>query len=405
MIAASIRRNHSFLKLWVGQTISEIGSRITREGIPLTAVIVLGATPAQMGILSATGAASVLLFSMAAGVIVDRVRRRPVMITADLCRAVLLTSVPILAALHLLSMIQLIFIAACAGVLTVLFDVAYQSYLPSIVGAEHLLEGNRLLSISSATAEILGPSLTGFLVQLISAPLAVLLDALSFVVSGVSVWAIRAPEPAPHSSPRTPLRREMFEGMRTILEHSALRALLWRSVTAFLSMGPMFSFYILYAIRVLHLSPSSLGITIALGGAGSLCGGLLAARVSRRFHLKPSFFASALIIGLSQLLIPLAAVLPRFALAFLCVQQLVGDCAWTIYIVNETTLRQSVAPAHLLGRVNAAMQFASRGMLPIGALAGGFLAGSIGIVNTLWLGSVGLLLSTLWLIPFIWETP
>jgi predicted MFS family arabinose efflux permease len=393
-------RSREFLKLWIGQTISEIGSRITREGLPLTAVIVLGATSAQMGILSATGGASVLLFSLWAGVIVDRVRRRPVMIGADLGRALLLTSVPVLALLHTLSMVHLIAVAACTGVLTVLFDVAYQSYLPSLVGPEELFEGNRLLSISGSTAEILGPSLTGVLVQLITAPIAILLDALSFLVSGVSVWLIGKPEPAAHAVTHESLREEALGGMKTILAHPLLRALLFRSITAFLAMGlALNSFYVLYAIRVLGFKPASLGIAIALGGAGGLIGGLVSNRIARLVPLKFSFFGSALMIACFQSLVPLASVVPRFSLLLICLQQFFGDFAWTIYYVNETTLRQSVAPAHLLGRVNAAIQLASRGMLPIGALAGGFLAGKIGIVNTLWIGAAGVLLSTLWLLP------
>lgn len=397
-------RNRSFLKLWFGQTVSEIGSRITREGLPLTAVLVLHATPIQMGILSATGGASVLLFSLAAGLIVDRVRRRPVMILADFSRALLLASVPALALSHLLSIFTLVVIAASAGVLTVLFDVAYQSYLPSVIGPGQLLEGNRLLSISSATAEIVGPSLTGILVQLVTAPIAILWDAISFLVSGISVWSIYAPEPAHLRRAAVSWRKEILLGMETILAHPALRALLFRSVTAFLSMGALFSFYILYAIQVLRLSPAALGISIACGGAGSLVGGLLAGRISTHLRLKPSFFISALIIGLAQLLVPAASLTPRFGQLFLCIQQFVGDFAWTVYFVNETTLRQSLAPSDLLGRVNAAMQLASRGMLPIGALAAGFLAASIGIVNTLWIGVAGVVLSTLWLLPFLKST-
>jgi len=363
-------------------------------------VIVLGATPAQMGILAATGGGSVLLFSLWAGVIVDRVRRRPVMIAADLGRALLLTAIPVLATMHVLSIKHLIAIAAVTGVLTVLFDVAYQSYLPSLVGANELFEGNRLLSISGATAEILGPSLTGVLVQLITAPLAILLDALSFLVSGISVWLIGTSEPPAHPAPHENLREEMLGGMKTILAHPLLRALFFRSITAFLSMGIGFSFYIFYAIRNLGLKPAALGVAIALGGAGSLAGGTLAARIAKRVSLKSSFLASAVVIGCFQLLVPLASYSPRFGLLCICLQQFFGDFAWTIYYVNETTLRQSVAPAHLLGRVNAAIQFASRGMLPIGALAGGFLGGAIGITNTLWIGVAGVLLSTLWLLPF-----
>lgn len=355
-----------------------------------------------MGILAATGGASVLLFSLWAGIIVDRVRRRPVMIASDLGRALLLSCIPILALMHVLTIAHLIAIAAATGVLTVLFDVAYQSYLPSLVGQDDLFEGNRLLSISGSTAEILGPSLTGVLVQLITAPIAILLDALSFLVSGISVWLIGRPEPSAQPVPHESLREEMLGGMKTILAHPLLRALLFRSITSFLSMGlGLFTYYVLFTIRVLGFKPASLGIAIALGGAGSLLGGLLSTRIAKRLPLKFSFFASALLIGCFQFLTPLAAYLPRFSLLLVCLHQFLGDFAWTIYYVNETTLRQSVAPPHLLGRVNAAIQLASRGMLPIGALAGGFLGGKIGITNTLWIGAAGVLLSTLWLVPVV----
>jgi len=344
----------------------------------------------------------VLLFSLWAGIIVDRVRRRPVMIAADLGRALLLCAVPVLALLHVLSIAHLIAVAACTGVLTVLFEVAYQSYLPSLVDPDELFEGNRLLSISSSTAEILGPSLTGVLVQLITAPIAILLDAASFLVSGFSIWLIGKPEPAAHATPHESLREEMLGGMKTILAHPLLRALFFRSITAFLSMGlGIFSFYVLFTIRELGFKPASLGIAIALGGVGSLMGGFFSNRIAKRLPLKFSFFASALMIGSLQFLTPLAAFVPRFALALVCLHQFFGDFAWTVYYVNETTLQQSVAPSHLLGRVNAAIQLASRGMLPIGALAGGYLGGKIGITNTLWIGAAGIFLSTLWLLPFI----
>jgi predicted MFS family arabinose efflux permease len=374
--------------------------------LPLTAVIVLGATPGQMGILSATGGASVLLFSLWAGLIVDRVRRRPVMIAADVGRALLLSSIPVLAVMHVLTIAHLITVAALTGVLTVLFDVAYQSYLPSLVGQDELFEGNRLLSISSSTAEILGPSITGVLVQLITAPIAILLDACSFVVSAISVWLIRAPEPPAHATTHESLRDEILGGMKVILAHSLLRALFFRSIVAFLAMGlGLFTYYVLFAIRVLGMKPAALGVAIALGGAGSLIGGLLSSRIARRLPLKISFFSSALLIGCFQFLTPLASLTPRFALLLVCAQQFFGDFVWTIYYVNETTLRQSVAPPHLLGRVNAAIQLASRGMLPIGALAGGFLGEKIGIANTLWIGAAGVLLSTLFLVPVLRSEP
>ena len=227
-------RHPDFMKLWAGQTISEMGSRITRDGVPYTAVIVLNAPASQMGFLTAVGAASVLLFGLLAGVWVDRFRRRPIMIAADLARAVILASIPIAAFAHRLSMAQLYVVIALAGFCTVFFDVAYQSYMPSLVERENLLEGNSKLAMSASAAEIAGPSLTGFLVQLITAPIAILFDAISFLVSAVSVMLIRKPEPAHQPSTTKP---HPIAGLRFVFSHPLLRPLACFSITAVLVPG------------------------------------------------------------------------------------------------------------------------------------------------------------------------
>lgn len=391
--------SRDFAKLWAGQTISELCSRITREGLPLTALLTLHASAAQMGILSSIGSASVLMFGLAAGIAVDRLKKRPVMILTDLARAALLALIPFAAHYHALSMTLLIAIAVAAGALTVLFDVAYQSYLPALVPPDDLVESNKRLSLSSSTAEMLGPALTGVLVQVITAPLAILVDAISFLVSALSVFAIRKPETRPVRHQEVPIITEALHGFQFIWTHPALRALLLRSATAFLSMGLTMPLYLLSAIRIVHLSTSALGITIALGGAGSIVGAWLAPRLSARHGLGPTFFVTAVLIGCAQLLIPASAEFPRIGLWCLCIQQLAGDFVWTIYIVNETALRQLLAPEHVIGRVNAAMQLASRGMLPFGALFGGLLAERIGIAPTLLIGAIGVLLSALFLLP------
>ena len=395
----SFQIGKDFAKLWAGQTISEICSRITREGLPLAALITLHATAGQMGVLSATGSASVLAFGLGAGVAVDRLKKRPVMIATDLARASLLALIPLAAYRHALTMTLLIAIAVAAGALTVLFDVAYQSYLPALVAPEELLESNRRLSLSSSAAEMAGPAITGALVQAITAPLAILVDALSFLVSAVSVRAIRKPEAAPEPQARVALVSEALRGFEFIWRHPALRALMLRSATAFLSMGIIFPLYLLNAIRVVHMSTSALGIAIALGGAGGLLGAYVAPRLSTRHGLGPVFFITAVLMGCGQMFIPLSSEVPRLGFLCLCIQQLGGDCVWTIYTVNETTLRQLLAPAAAIGRVNAAMQLASRGMLPFGALIGGYLAERIGIAAALFMGAGGVLLSCLWLLP------
>ncbi len=395
-----------FRLLWGGQTVSEIGSRITREGLPLTAVLVLGATPAQMGVLAATGGVAVLAVGLAAGVIVDRHRRRPLMIGADVGRALLLASIPVAAFLHVLTFTQLLAIALFAGVLTVTFDVAYRSYLPSLVPPDQLMDGNRRLAISSSVAEVVGPAATGVLVQALTAPIAILIDAVSFVVSAVSLGAIRTPEPdADPGAAGSSLWRDALAGARTIAAHGTLRALAYRSVLAYFGYGVLGPQYILYAIRVLHLSPSVLGVLIAIGGAGALSGSYFADRLTARLGVGGGFVTAAIIIAAAAVLIPLASHDLSLSVVLLGVSQFLGDNGFALYTVNEITIRQRVAPPDVLGRVNAAMELASRGVMPVGALVSGALAQAFGVVPTLWAGALIVFCSCFCLIPLLTPEP
>src|SRR5437773_771652 len=211
--SASLWHHREFMKLWTGQTISEFGSRITREGLSLAALLSLGASPTQLGLLAAISMAPVIVFSLIAGAWVDRLQRRPIMIASDLARALVLATIPLAALAGLLTLPLLALVAAVAGVLTVLFDTAYHSYLPSLVEREHILEGNSKLTLSSATAEVLGPGVAGALIQALTAPIAIFFDACSFLVSALSIWLIRKPEP-PLNPPteRQHIAREIHEG-------------------------------------------------------------------------------------------------------------------------------------------------------------------------------------------------
>lgn len=390
-------RQPDFLKLWAGQAISEIGSRISRTAVPLTAVLVLGASEFQMGILSGAGAATVLLFGLFAGAWADRLRRRPILIAADLGRAAVLGSIPLAAALGRLTMGHLYVVTAAAGVLTVLFDVAYQAYLPSLVERENLLEGNSKLALSGSVAEVAGPGLAGVLVEWITAPMAILFDAVSFLCSALSVWLIRKPERRPEQRPEPHMGREIAEGLRATWNDPLLRALAARTVTAAFFLGFPSSLYVLFVMRDLGLRAALLGVIIAVGGAGSLMGALFAEGLARRFGPGPTLIGSAVTIGASGLLVPLAHGSAAVAAAFLIAAQLC-DVAWPVYTINETSLRQAVTPDHLLGRVNSAMHLLFWGVLPVGALAGGALARPMGIRATLALGAAGVLLSVLWLV-------
>ena len=392
---ASLWRNLDFLKLWIGQTISEVGSRITLVGLPVAAVLVLKATPFQMGLLAGMGGLASLLFGPIAGLWVDRMHRRPILIVSDLGRAALLGSIPLAAARGFLSMQQIYVVVAIAGFLTVLFDVAYQSYLPSLVDRDHVMEGNSKLALSSSIAEIAGPGLTGVLVQLLTAPMAILFDALSFLGSAVTVWLIRKPEPAHDSGSADDLHNweELTTGMRVLAQSPIRRAIAGHSATAGFFGGFFASLYVLFAIQTLHLSAALMGMVIALGGVGNMIGAALAPRLAQKWGVGGTLIGSTLLMGTASIMIPLAHGSVVAATAFLVVAQ-VGDICWPVFHVGELSLRQIITPDRLLGRVNAAMQMLSRGLLPLGALCGGLLAEVVGVRPTLTVGAAGLLLSS-----------
>jgi Na+/melibiose symporter-like transporter len=339
-----------------------------------------------------------LLFSLVAGVWVDRLRRRPVMIAADIGRAVLLAAIPVAAAWGRLSMPQLYGVIALTGVLTVFFNVAYQSILPSLVGSEQLFDGNSKLAASSATAEVLGPGLTGVLVQLITAPIAILYDALSFLFSALTIWLIRKPEPVPVRHGHEDLRTEITAGLRFMWGQPVLRALGLMTATAFLFQGLIGPLYILYAIRELGMGPAVLGVAIAAGGAGSLFGSAFAPALVRRLGLGRMLVGASVFYGAILFLVPLARQPLAFALICLLIQQFFGDLVMTAFNVSAISLRQTLAPDHILGRVNAAMQLLSMGVMSVGALFGGYLAAEIGIRFTLAIAAAGVLLSSGWLV-------
>jgi hypothetical protein len=284
----SLWRDPDFLKLWTGQAVSQLGSWITLIGLPLTAVLVLRASPLQMGILSGVSAAAVLLFSLFAGAWADRLRRRPILISADLGRTAVLGTIPLAFALHRLTMSHLYLVAATSAVLTVFFDVSYQAYLPSLVDRENLLEGNSKLALSESIAGVAGPGLTGILVQALTAPIAILFDAVSFLASAFSIWLIRKPEPRPERGAAPHIGREILEGLQASWREPVLRTLALRTATSSLFLGFGNSLYFLFAIRELGLSAALLSAIIAVGGASGLLGTLAAERLARRYGLGPA---------------------------------------------------------------------------------------------------------------------
>jgi Na+/melibiose symporter-like transporter len=409
MPRASLWENREFVKLWTGQAISQIGSRITRTALPFAAAITLNAGPFQMGILSGAAGLSVLLFGLFAGAWADRLRRRPILIWTDLARAAVLAVVPIAAMRHSLTMTHLYVVAAAAGLLTILFDVSYQAYVPSLVDRGNLVQANAKLALSESVAEVSGPGIAGFLVTALTAPIAILFDAVSFLVSAVSIALLRTPEPAP--APRQAdahMGHEIAEGLRFSWRNPYLRAMALRSASAAVFMGFFASLYPLFTVKVLALSPAVIGVVVSSGGAFALAGAALSDRIVRRVGFGRAFLCAVLFTNVTTFLHPMAHGSALLCCVFLVAGQL-GDFAWPTLNVTETSLRQASAPPHMLGRVNSAMNLVFNGLVPVGAFAGGALAAVIGVRTAMFVGGAGYLASTLWLvfspIPALRELP
>lgn len=399
-MTVSLRQHPDFRRLWVGQTISVFGSLLGALG--LLAILDLQATPAQMGLLAAAESAPVLLLGLFVGISIDRMPRRPVLIVADLTRCGLLLLAPLLAWLDLLRMTHLYLIAFAVGALTLLFNVAYHAYLPSLVSRDRLVEANSKLAASSSVAEMGAPALGGFLVQLLSAPITMLLDALTFLISGLFISRIGAREapPAPVAAAANGWRavwQDIRAGWQQLWGHPVLRPVtISFAIRSFFGsfFGPL---YALFVLRELGMTPVTLGLLVGSGGVGAFGGALLAGRLSRRWGVAPTLAWSLLLSNLIGLLLLLARGPGTAAFLLLLAMQLVGDFWLSIYFISEVSLRQTVTPNPLLGRVSATFQFLVGATTALGLLIGGFLGNSLGVRPALTIAIGGGLLSGGWL--------
>jgi len=398
--APSLWHHADFLKLWAGQTVSELGSVVTRTAVPLVALLLLRAGPTEMAFLVVSASLGVLLVGLVAGAWVDRLKRRPLLIAADAIRALLLFSIPAAYAANVLHIEQLYVVSFLEACLGSLFDAAYPAYVPTLIGVERVVEGNAKLATSGSIAEIGGPGIAGALVQFASAPFAILVDAVSFVVSAISLLLIRSPEPA--RPPRTEggaIRGEILEGLRLVLRHRILLPMAARSVIAHIAGSFYGVLYTLYLIQELHLDPFLLGVVISAGGVGSLVGSLFAQRVIRRYGIGPALIWTAVGASALGILTPLAQGPVLLATGMVFIPQLFGDGLQTIESVAEISLIQGMIPNHVLGRVNATLEFFSHGIAyPIGALIAASVAGLVGLRGGIALGWAGMAVSLLILI-------
>lgn len=388
-------RHADFMKLWTGQTVSRLGSVVTRTAVPLVALLVLGAGPTEMALLVVSVSLAVLLVGFVAGAWVDRLRRRPLLITSDLIRAAILLSIPVAFVAGALTMAQLYVAMFAEACLASVFDAAYPAYVPSLVGTERVVDANSKLATSSSIAEIGGPSLAGGLVQFVSAPFAILVDAVSFVVSAIALLLIRSPEPArPPRTTATPIRLEILEGLQLVRHHRILFPIALSSVIAHAA-GSFFGvLYTLFLINDLHLDPFVLGVVISAGGVGALLGSFVAARVIRTLGLGRALIWTAVGGSAIGILTPLAQGSLLLATAMVLIPQLVGDGLETIEEVAELSLIQGQTPDRILGRVNATLGVLTHGFAyPIGAIAAAVVAESLGVRAGIAIGWAGMALS------------
>ena len=289
-------------------------------------------------------------------------------------------------------------VVALAGILSVFFDVAYQSLTPSLVDRERILEANSKLALSASTAEAIGPALSGSLIQLLTAPIAMAIDATSFLVSAASIAVIRKPEIDKPPVEHMPTLHELTAGFRFVFNHPVLRPIALRAGNTSFFWGFYMALYVLYCIDDLKFTPIILGFVVTVGGLSNLIGSSLIPWFTRRFEPGTILIGATLVQGFSNLLIPLAPGPGLTAILCMGGAQLLGDISFPIYNVEELTIRQSLAPEHVLGRVNGTMQLLQRGIIPVGALAGGALAQYIGVRRSIFASAIGILLSSLWLI-------
>jgi len=383
---SALWRDRGFVKLWAAQSISQLGTQISVLALPLAALYILKASALGVSLLRSFAVLPFVLFSLPAGVWIDRLRRRPLMIAADAGRALAIASIPIAYWLGHLTLAQLYAVAGVTGLLSVVFDVSYLSFLPGLVTRDRLGEANAKLYGMQSLAQVVGPTVAGALVGAVGAAVAVLADAVSFACSGAFVAAIRGREERPVPT-TTRKRDELIEGVRYVFSQPYLRTLtIWNSAWNLFS-SAFFALLVVYYVRVLHWGPTKIGVVVALSTSGLVVGALLNGRAVERLGIGSMIAFSGLVTSALFIVIPTA---PRaYAAPLIVASSFVGTITGFSANVNQLTLRQSLTPERLLGRMNSVVRFMYWGTIPIGSALGGVATSAIGLRETLVLSAVG----------------
>ncbi|SRR5712692_361598 len=392
----SLWRHPDFLRLWTGETISLFGTQVTVLALPTLAILTFHADPFSVGVLVSLQWLPFLFLGPLAGVIVDRLPRRQIMIVADLGRLVALGSLPVAFALGMRTMVHLYIIAAVVSSFTVFFDVSYQSYLPVLVNRTALAEGNAKLTLGKGAAQIGGPALGGLLMQWVGAATAITANACSYLASALFLVSIRKWEPEPAPSPQGRIRgvfAEMREGIEMVFHHPLLRTIALVNTVQNFGTSVAEAVVLIFAYRSLHLSPGLVGTAMAVGSVGFVLGALVTSPVTRKLGVGPTLGISSMVGALSYLVIPLGLFgMPALVVAL---WRLLFGLHIPTYDINQVSLRQAITPDRLHGRMNATIRTISYGALGVGPLVGGFLGTQLGLVPTIVLGGIIYVVATL----------
>jgi Na+/melibiose symporter-like transporter len=385
-----------FKKLWAALSISLMGSQITLLALPVFAALTLRVSAFQMGVLAAAGQVPFLLCSLPAGILVDRLPRRPILVTADLGSALLLLTVPLAVPFGGPGFAQLCMVAFGVGTFQVISEVAHYSYVPTVVSRQQLTQSNSRLQVSYSAAEAAGPGMAGVLIQALTGPVAVLADAASFIASAILLRSIRRREQRPEAAPRVSLRRSLTDGLQMLFGHHLLRPIIISGAAVALFENSILAIYVLYATRRLGLNPLTIGVIFAAGGAGAIPGAMLARWAGNRFGIGPAIIGGLLLAALAGLLVPLAAGPAAIVIALLAASKALGALTYTVANIHQWSLRQAVTPDALAGRVTAGQRFIVYGIGSVGALLGGALGAAFGLRPALFICATGAVLAPLY---------
>jgi len=391
-------RQPDFIRLWLGQTVSLLGSSVSALALPLVAVLTLHASASQMGVLYFLNRAPYLFFALLFGGWVDRVRRRRLLIWTDVARGLLMVSIPLAALLQVLTIEAFWLIALLIAAATLVFELAYRAYLPGLVGRELILEANSRLEVSSSTASLVGPPLAGLLVQVLTAPIAVLVDAISFFISSLSLGLIEGPEALSRSGVARSLRNELKAGLAFLFGHPILRLLMVMTATFNFFMMSYVSLSLLYQVRELRLSALQIGILGGVGALGALFGAALVPALNRRLGVGRTLIAARVLMQLGLVATPATFGSPTLILSMLAAGGLLFGSGINLSNITQTSYRQTLVPDSLQARVHAAQLQVVFGSSALGALAAGWLGQLAGLRPTLWLAVAGTTLPLLMLL-------